>query len=170
MCVCVRMCGTQLSGARLYQSSIVGAQLLALNCHGTASGSHYINHSAVLILRMFSEERPNLCWNCWASLVWNTVDLRGDIIEVYKYLHGYYDVSGPTFQPSLSVNLRGNSMKQRFRQDLRGNYFTVWVATHWNSLPDSVVKAPTVNVFKSRLDRHWSNLQILYNPSSQYSC
>ena len=96
--------------------------------------------------------------------------LRGDMIEVYKYLNGFYKVQRPNFQPSLSNNLRGNTLKlqkNRFRLDIRGNYFSNRVVTKWNSLPDSVVVAPSVNSFKSRLDKHWRDLPILYNPSCQ---
>ena len=96
--------------------------------------------------------------------------LRGDMIEVYKYLNGFYKVQRPNFQPSLSNNLRGNALKlqkNRFRLDIRGNYFSNRVVTKWNSLPDSVVVAPSVNSFKSRLDKHWRDLPILYNPSCQ---
>jgi len=31
----------------------------------------------------------------------------------------------------------------------------------WNSLPDSVVLADTVNQFKNRLDKHWANYAFL---------
>ncbi|XP_076445523.1 uncharacterized protein LOC143283234 [Babylonia areolata] len=87
--------------------------------------------------------------------------LRGDMIEVFKYLHGHYDVQRPVFQSSLSGNLRGNTLKlqkQRCRLDVRGNYFSNRVVTQWNGLPDSVVLAPSVNAFKSRLDKHWRGL------------
>ena len=33
----------------------------------------------------------------------------------------------------------------------------------WNSLPDSVVMADTVNQFKNRLDKHWANYAFLYD-------
>ena len=33
----------------------------------------------------------------------------------------------------------------------------------WNDLPEVVVTAPSVNSFKSRLDRHWSTEEFLYN-------
>ena len=96
--------------------------------------------------------------------------LRGDMIEVYKYLNGYYDVQRPVFQPSLGSSLRGSSLKlqkNRFRLDVRGNYFSNRVVTQWNSLPDSVVLAPSINSFKSRLDRYWWDLPGLFNPSCQ---
>jgi len=34
---------------------------------------------------------------------------------------------------------------------------------HWNSLPDTVVKADSVNSFKGRLDRFWNDQEVKYN-------
>jgi len=36
-----------------------------------------------------------------------------------------------------------------------------WLA--WNFLPEYVVHADTVNCFKSRLDKFWSNQELIYN-------
>ena len=33
----------------------------------------------------------------------------------------------------------------------------------WNSLPNQVVEAPTIEVFERRLDRHWSGQTQLYD-------
>jgi len=33
----------------------------------------------------------------------------------------------------------------------------------WNSLPNDVVEADTINTFKNRLDKYWSNQDVLYN-------
>jgi len=33
----------------------------------------------------------------------------------------------------------------------------------WNSLPNDVVEADTVNSFKNRLAKHWCNQDVLYN-------
>jgi len=35
------------------------------------------------------------------------------------------------------------------------------------SLPDSVVDADTLNTFKSRLDKHWLDRDVLYNFHSE---
>jgi len=37
-----------------------------------------------------------------------------------------------------------------------------------NSLPDSVVDANTINIFKSRLDKHWLDQDVLYNFHSEF--
>ncbi len=45
----------------------------------------------------------------------------------------------------------------------RANFFTARVVDMWNSLPEDVVSAPSVDAFKARLDKHWENVEWLYN-------
>ena len=94
---------------------------------------------------------------------------RGDVIEVYKYLHGFYKVSRPDFHIARNVmrSTRGNFLKllkPRHRLNVRGNYFANRVVNLWNSLPDNVVTAPSVDSFKRRLDKHWAALPSMYDP------
>jgi len=60
-----------------------------------------------------------------------------------------------------SDRTRGNSSKLkegRFRLDIRKKFFTMRVVKHWNGLSIEAVAAPSLAVFKARLDGALSNL------------
>ncbi|KFM09169.1 hypothetical protein AS27_11443, partial [Aptenodytes forsteri] len=46
----------------------------------------------------------------------------------------------------------------RFTLDIRKKFFTMRVVRHWSRLPREVVDAPSLEVFKARLDGALSNL------------
>jgi len=76
---------------------------------------------------------------------------RGDMIEVYKIVSGKYDNN---IAIHLDVNkdsrTRGNVFKlknNRFHFDIRKYSFSVRIVNVWNSLPNKVVEADTVDTF-----------------------
>jgi len=60
---------------------------------------------------------------------------------------------------------RGNYYKlvpQHCKYDLRKHYFANRVVPVWNSLPNNVVMAENINIFKNRLDKFWSSYDFVY--------
>ncbi len=96
--------------------------------------------------------------------------LRGDLIETYKMLSGKdYDPDVADFLPvnqPLSTNLRGHSKKlflQRAENSLRKNSFAIRIVKIWNSLPEDVVNAPSINSFKNKLDEFLEDQEMYYD-------
>ena len=89
------------------------------------------------------------------------------MIDLYKYITGLFDTTRPVFEPHSGRDTRGNSKKlakRHTRLEVRSSFFSERVISTWNGLPDSVVTAPSLNSFKSRLDAHWANHPNLYDP------
>ncbi|GAB0185865.1 triadin [Grus japonensis] len=88
--------------------------------------------------------------------------LQRDLIVAFQYLKGAYRKAGEgLFIRECSDRTRGNGFKLkegRFRLDVRKKFFTVRVVRYWNRLPREVVDAPSLEVFKTRLDGTLGNL------------
>ena len=98
---------------------------------------------------------------------------RGDMIEVYKLSHNFYDENSSknllNFQAMNKnrYNIRGHPFKinkLKFKTDIRKNYFKCRVAEQWNNLPNYIATAPSRNSFKNQLDRLWERDGIMYDP------
>jgi len=107
-----------------------------------------------------------LCSNCHSSTL-HYRRIRGDMIETFKILTGKYDMRATQtmLRASSSLTRGHNSRLNKFRvkYDLRKYYFTSRVVNVWNSLSSFVVSADSVNCFKNRLDKCWSNHDIIYD-------
>ncbi|GAB0180042.1 hypothetical protein GRJ2_000469500 [Grus japonensis] len=88
--------------------------------------------------------------------------LQGDLIADFQYLKGAYWKAGEgLFTRTWSDRTRGNGFKLkegRFRLDTRKKFFTVRMVRHWKRLPREAVEAPSLEVFKARLDGALGNL------------
>ena len=84
---------------------------------------------------------------------------RGDLIETYKLLKGYYNVDWSKYFTLSPVHqTRGHHLKlykRPARLQLRANFFTQRVINEWNRLPSDVVSAPTISLFKQKFDVFW---------------
>ena len=82
--------------------------------------------------------------------------LRGDLIAAFQYLNGAYKQErSQLFEMIDNSRIRGdgfNLKEGRFRLDVRGRFFTMRAVRYWNRLPREVVDAPSLEVFKARLD------------------
>ena len=84
--------------------------------------------------------------------------LRGDLIETYKIVHEIYDLltNKSLFQIDTTNRLRSHCyklIKPRFNTTMFQNFFTNRIITTWNSLPEEVVTASSLNLFKNRVDK-----------------
>ena len=82
--------------------------------------------------------------------------LWGDLIAAFQYLKGAYKQEGSQlFERVDNSRTRRNAFKLkegRLRLDVRGKFFTERVVRCWHRLPRDVVDAPSLEVFKARLD------------------
>ena len=90
----------------------------------------------------------------------------GDMINVFKIIHGGFDGSIKSMLPLSTTGLRGNGKKiyiDGSNKDVRKFNFTMRVRKIWNSLPESIVNAESIMDFEVLLDKHWADQDLLYD-------
>ena len=83
--------------------------------------------------------------------------MRGDLIETFEILTDREKIFKQDFfdMRQRDYYLRGHSHSlevKRSQINIRSNFFSQRTVKHWNSLPEHVVSASSVNSFKNRLD------------------
>ena len=91
--------------------------------------------------------------------------IRGDMITIYKLLTNQMKIEGEKVFRMGNVATRGQPEDKLFKQHatkfVRINTFSNRIVTDWDSLPKDVVEAPTIDVFKERLDTHWKERKFI---------
>ena len=87
------------------------------------------------------------------------------MIETYKIVHNIYDkLTTKTLFKKNDCITRTNSKKlfkphcvtKKFQ-----HFFSNRIINTWNSLPERIVNAESLNVFKNTLDRYWGDLKFM---------
>jgi len=88
--------------------------------------------------------------------------LQGDLSADFQYFKEAYRKDGDRhFSRSCCDRIKSNGFKLkegRTRLDIKKKFFTMRVLKHWHRLPREVVEAPSLEMFKVRLDGALSNL------------
>ena len=93
--------------------------------------------------------------------------MRGDMIEVFKIINIYDPLTTvDMFELSTTSNTGEHSKKikkKTSRLNVRKYTFTIRIVEIWNSLPESVIQAKTVEQFEIGLDEHWKHQECKYD-------
>ena len=91
--------------------------------------------------------------------------VRGDLIEVYKFMHGFYNCRNPLGLCDQGV-ARGHHFKLKkklCKTSSRQHFFCNRVIDTWNKLDETVVNVSSMNALKSRVDNTLK--AFVYQPS-----
>ena len=101
--------------------------------------------------RVISLSLPSLQYRCY----------RGDMIELYKLFHHSYDETVSLILLNSLKNHNNSRKSKRNHQfviykescesPVRRSSFKSRVTDQWNNLPEHIVNAPSLNIFKNRL-------------------
>ena len=119
----------------------------------------YIINEIESVQRTFTERLPGLDQFTYAErlhhLKLQSLEHRrllSDLILCFKIVRGFSSITiNDMFIPSTNLFLRGHSFRLEIplaKCNIRNHFFACRVIRIWNSLPDAVVSAPTVQSFK----------------------
>ena len=84
--------------------------------------------------------------------------LRGQLIEVFKYLNEFTNASARgLFDYDLNDRTRNNGAKhieKHFNSSVAQHFYQIKITSTWNAPPSEVVSSRTVNSSKNSLDKH----------------
>ena len=86
--------------------------------------------------------------------------IRGDIVQVYKILHGEDESLKALFNVDSTSITRGHKFKLKkpfVKNKVRNHLFNIRVINDRNSLPPGVASAVSLDSFKTKLDKIWSD-------------
>ena len=89
--------------------------------------------------------------------------VRGDMIEAYKIINNIYDplttssLLTPQSKSSITRSHGYKLFKERANKKSYSCFFTHRITNLWNSLPEDVVNAKSLNRFKNNIDKYLKN-------------
>ena len=93
--------------------------------------------------------------------------VRGDLIQVYKILNNIDELDSNKFFELSKFDITWNSVNKLFithsRTNLRKHTFSNRAAPLWNTLPQNIKQANTLNRFKNLIDGHKIITNIKYD-------
>jgi hypothetical protein len=87
---------------------------------------------------------------------------RGDLIQMYKFMHNLDEFDNSDRFQIVRNQMRGHCIKYHKEittQQQRENLFYNRTANLWNTLPEKLVNAASMNTFKAGFDRWMSSEQ-----------
>jgi len=90
---------------------------------------------------------------------------RGNLTEVYMMLTGKVDTEPSYLYEKVTSghDLQGHTVKLHkhpCRLQVQKHFFTQRIANDWNCLPQKVVDATCINIFKRSLDKYYQDMYI----------
>ena len=97
---------------------------------------------------------------------------RGNMIIMYKIMNNLVRIDRmQLFPPPKILTTRGHNkkvLKKHAVAFVRAKSFSQRVLNNWNLLPSTIGEAPSLNIFKNRLDEYWKDIWYSMEVSCTY--